>query len=107
MATSRVTFGALLGAVGDAAGTVSTVLNTATATVGMAAKFIDDAAEQQRIRSIVNMDSFSESLAEESAIAESARKIEIENFCKKSDRHALHFNNAYDRIKTLLETSKK
>lgn len=102
MATSRITFGAVLGTIGDAAGTISTVLNTATTSVSMLAKFVDDAKEQQRIRSIVNMDSFGETLAEESAMAEATRKSEILAFCKKSPEHETLYASGYNRVKTLL-----
>lgn len=107
MATSRITFGAVLGTIGDAAGTVSTVLNTATASVGMLAKFVDDAAEQQRIRSVVDMDSFGELVKEEAAMAEAARKTDIIAFCKKSPDHQALFTTAYDRITALLDAQKK
>lgn len=107
MATSRITFGAVLSTIGDAAGTVSTVLNTATASVGMLAKFVDDAAEQQRIRSIVDMDAFTEVLAEESAMAEAVRKSDILAFCKKSPDHQQLFTTAFDRIQALLAAQKK
>lgn len=102
MATSRITFGAVLGTIGDAAGTLSTVLNTATTAVSMASKFVEDAKEQQRIRSVVEMDSFGEVLAEESAMAEASRKSDILAFCKKSATHQELFNTAYNRVKTLL-----
>ena len=104
MATSRITFGAVLGTIGDAAGTVSTILNTATTSVSMLAKFVDDAKEQQRIRSIVDMDSFGETLAEESAMAEATRKSDILVFCKKSPEHQELFTTAYNRVKVLLDT---
>lgn len=106
MATSRLTFGAVLGTVSEAAGTVTTVLSTATASVGMLAKFVDDAAEQQRIRSIIDMDSFKEQAAEESAMQEATRKSDILVFCRKSDEHQQLFATAYDRIKILLSEKK-
>jgi hypothetical protein len=107
MATSRITFGAVLGTIGDAAGTVSTVLNTVTTSVSMLGKFVDDAKEQQRIRSIVNMDSFGEVLAEESAMAEATRKSDILAFCKKSPEHQELFNVGYNRVKALLAVPTK
>lgn len=107
MATSRITFGAVLGTIGDAAGTISTVLNTATTAVSMASKFVEDAKEQQRIRSTVEMDSFAEVLAEESAMAEAVRKSDILIFCKKSTTHEELFKTSYNRIKLLLATPVK
>lgn len=107
MATSRITFGAVLGTIGDAAGTISTVLNTATTAVSMASKFVEDAKEQQRIRSVVEMDSFGEVLCEESAMAEASRKSDILAFCKKSPEHQALFETGYNRVKTLLATPAK
>jgi len=106
MATPRATIGTILNTVNDAAGMVSTTLNTVTTGVNMLSTYVKDMAEEQRIRSIINKDSFIEIAAEEAGMADATRKVQILEFCSKSPAHAEHFNNAYSRVKSLLAETK-
>lgn len=101
---------ALLGTVNNAATSVSSIFTTATKSVGMLDKFVSDAAERQEIRSVVDMNDFATKLAEEKAMEEAQRKLEVLKFTgpEGSDNERL-YATAYDRIQKLLNdrTAKK
>lgn len=96
-ATTRMTFGTILGTVQDAATTVGTTFQTATTAVGMLHTYVEDAALKQQIRSVAERDSFGVQVAEELAMAEVVRKDEVRKFCTTAERQE-DFNTAYSRI---------
>ena len=101
MSTTRLTFGAVLGSVNAAAGTITSTLDTATKAVGMLNRFVSDAADKQALRSKVDMHEFKNVLVEQKAMEEATRKKAIEEFCKDST-NAKHYKAAYDRLAQLV-----
>jgi hypothetical protein len=101
-ATARLTIGAVLGTVGSAANTVSTVLGGVTKSVSMLDQFLDDAIEKQQARSIVDMADFESSLAEEKAQEMAERQLQVLQFCKQSVRHGELYEANFNRISDLL-----
>lgn len=101
-ATTRMTLGSVLGTVTDAANTVSTVLKTATLTVGMAHTYVEDAAIKQRMQSVAERDSFVEEVAISLAMKEAQRKKEVRDYCAQDPESANEFKLAYDRLKLKL-----
>ena len=97
IANTRMTFGAVLGTVNEAATTVAATLSTASKAVGMLNRFVTDAADKQALRSKVDMHEFKTVLVEEKAMAEALRKKSIEEFCKDAT-NAKHYSAAYDRL---------
>lgn len=68
MATSRTTFGALLGTITTAASAVTNVLDQVNTTVGMAGTALDDAARRQAARSRMDARSYKRVIASEKAM---------------------------------------
>ena len=97
VANTRMTFGAVLGTINEAATTVTATLSTASKAVGMLNRFVTDAADKQALRSKVDMYEFKTILVEEKAMTEALRKKSIEEFCKDST-NAKHYSAAYDRL---------
>lgn len=102
-ATARLTLGSVLGTINSAATSVSSVFDTTTKAINMANKYVSDAADKQRIRSIVDMHDFTEKLSEEKAMEETLRKKTILEFTSQSKDNEELFNSAYNRIKDLIE----
>ena len=107
MATTRIAFGAVLSTVNDAAQSVSAIFGTVTEGIGMANTFVKNAAEQQRLRAVVDMDNFGERLTEEKAMEEALRKKQVEEFTNASKDNERLYSTAYDRIAALVAASKK
>ena len=105
-ATTRMTFGTILGTVQDAATTVTTALQTATTAVGMLHTYVEDAALMQQIRSVAERDSFGIQVAEELSMAEAVRKDEVRKFCNTESRQT-DYNTAYERIFAKIEEHTK
>jgi hypothetical protein len=101
-ATTRMTFGTLLGTVTDAANSVSTTLKTVTLTVGMAHTYVEDAATKQKMQSIAERDTFAEQVSITLAMKEAERKDEVRNYCANNKEKTGDFKEAYDRIKAKL-----
>lgn len=80
-ATTRMTVGTLLGAVNGAATTVADTFDTATKAIGMANLYVTTMSDKQRIRTKLEMHTFVNKLAEETAMVETLRKKNIEEFC--------------------------
>lgn len=100
-ATTRMTVGTLLGAVNGAATTVADTFDTATKTVGMANLYVSTMADKQKIRTKLEMHTFVNKLAEETAMIETLRKKNIEEFCKDKDNADI-YNAEYDKIIDIL-----
>ena len=105
-ATTRMTFGTILGTVQDAATTVATTFQTATTAVGMLHTYVEDAALKQQIRSVAERDSFGVQVAEELSMAEAVRKDEVRKFCNTEARQT-DYNTAYERIFAKIEEHTK
>ena len=102
--SARITFGSILSSVQAAANTVTTTLDTATAVVGMASSFVQEAADNQQIRQIADKETFVESLIREKAMEEANSSISIKKFMNKSQEHAKFYQDSYTKFEELLRT---
>ena len=100
-ATVRMTAGTLLGTVNSAATTVADTFGTATKAVGMLNSYVSTMAEKQAIRTQLEMHTFVNKLAEETAMTETLRKKSIEEFCKDSE-NARIYNAEYSKVIDIL-----
>lgn len=100
-ATVRMTAGTLLGTVNSAATTVADTFGTATKAVGMLNSYVSTMAEKQAIRTKLEMHTFVNKLAEETAMNETMRKKSIEEFCKDSE-NARIYNAEYSKVIDIL-----
>lgn len=100
-ATVRMTAGTLLGTVNSAATTVADTFGTATKAVGMLNSYVSTMADKQAIRTKLEMHTFVNKLAEETAMVETLRKKGIEEFCK-DEANARIYNAEYDKIVDIL-----
>ena len=103
-ATTRMTVGTLLGAVNGAATTVADTFDTATKAIGMANLYVTTMSDKQRIRTKLEMHTFVNKLAEETAMVETLRKKNIEEFCK-DEQNAIIYNAEYEKIVAILAKS--
>lgn len=104
MSTARSTVGSLFGAVEAGATTVGTLFGTANTAVGMLDSFVQDAAEAQNKRRIINQASLNDRLAEEAQIEASQRADKINAYlADKSTSEVEQFNAGVARFKSLLE----
>lgn len=102
MSTTRLSFGAVLGTVQSAATTVTATLDTVSTAVGMATSFVTQAADNQRMRQVVDKEDFIENLIMEKAEQRATAHLKAERFISKSPEHAKHYENAYKTFTKLL-----
>lgn len=100
-ATVRMTAGTLLGTINGAATTVADTFDTATKAIGMANLYVSTMADKQRIRTKLEMHTFVNKLAEETAMVETLRKKNIEEFCK-DEQNAQIYNAEYSKVIDIL-----
>lgn len=100
-ASVRMTAGTLLGTVNEAATTVADTFSTVTKAVGMANLYVTTMSDKQKIRTKLEMHTFVNKLAEETAMVETLRKKTIEEFCK-DEANANLYNAEYNKIIDIL-----
>lgn len=100
-ASVRMTAGTLLGTVNEAATTVADTFGTVTKAVGMANRYVSDMAKKQEIRSLLEMEEFTNKLIEEKAMEEAIRSKSVKEFCKNEDNKQL-YSEAYNRFHKIL-----
>ena len=102
MASSRLTFGAILQTVSTTANTVTATLDAANKSVGILTAFVDKASTEQRIRHIADKEVFIENLVQEKAEERAIANIKIEKFIAQSAEHRKHYQGAYEKFTELL-----
>lgn len=102
MATARMTFGAVMDTVGDAALAVSTVVGTGIKGINMLDNYVSTAALEQNKRSKARLKSLDSIIAEEIALEAMQRQLKIDEIVNKSARHAELFKSNYDDILAVL-----
>lgn len=102
MASSRLTFGAILSTVQTTANTVTATLDAANKGVGILTAFVDKASTEQRIRHVADKEVFIENLIQEKAEERAMANIKIEKFIAQSPAHKQHFGDAYTKFTSLL-----
>lgn len=106
MASSRLTFGAILNTVTTTANTVTTTLDAANKSVGILTAFVDKAATEQRVRHVADQETFLETLIKEKAEERALSDLRAEKFMAQSSAHKQHYQDAYQRFETLLRGKK-
>lgn len=101
-ASTRITFGAILGAVQTTASTFTNTLQAANAGVGMLNKFVADAAEKQAVRSVLDNAIFSKTLHQEKAKELTESRLEVISYCKQSSDHKTQYESAFNELADLL-----
>lgn len=107
MATSRLTFGAILSTVQTTAATLTSTLEAANQGVGMLTAFVEEAAHNQKSRQIANRESFIVNLINEKTIEDSQALLTVDKFIAQSDRHRELFEQRHDVYSKLLRPEVK
>lgn len=102
MSTARMTFGTVLGTVSTSAVAISTIIGTGVKGINMLEKFVDDAADKQIERSLLDMESFRVRLLEEVSQEDTERGIKLEEFMAKSASHRELYELNYKRLEAVL-----
>lgn len=103
VANSRMTVGSILAAVQTTANTATGALTAINSAVGMANKFVTDAALRQDVRSKLDNAIFEKTLHQEKSQELAESRIQMEAFAKQSEAHAKHYQLAYDELASLLK----
>ena len=101
-ASTRITFGAILGAVQTTASTFTNTLQAANAGVGMLNKFVADAAHKQDVRSVLDNAIFTKTLHQEKAKELTESRIEVKAYCKQSADHASLYETSFNELAELM-----
>ena len=101
MATSRVTVGAVLGAVETTATTLTNTLNALNMGVNMINASVKEASENQQDQQKIDRSTFRKNLLRESAQAETEANLKALAFCKTSKDHAALYETAYNEFASL------
>lgn len=101
-ANSRMTLASVLAAVQTTANTATGALNAVNSAVGMANKFVTDAAQRQEVRSKLDMAIFERTLHQEKAQELATSRLAMEDFAKQSTAHAQAYQQAYDELASIL-----
>jgi hypothetical protein len=88
MATTRMTFGAVLGTITDTAGMVSKTVTTVSGGIDMASRFVESAATDQRDRHAIHRKTFRDTLLREARIEVARSNREVLDFCAESEVNA-------------------
>ena len=102
-ANSRMTVGSILAAVQTTANTATGALNAVNSAVGMANKYVTDAAHRQNIRSKLDNDIFENNLLLEKTQELATARLAAEDFAKQSPAHAAHYQAAYNELAAILK----
>lgn len=100
--STRLTFGAMLNTVQSAATTITSTLDATARGVGMLTSYVEHAADQQKLRHIVDKESFVEELIRNKAYEDSQSAMRASKYCGQSAEHKATFEKAYSRYSTLL-----
>lgn len=101
-ANSRMTIASVLAAVQTTANTATGALNAVNSAVGMANKFVTDAAHRQDVRSKLDNAIFEKTLHQEKAQELAQSRMQMEEFAKQSAAHQQHYQQAYDELASIL-----
>lgn len=97
MATTRMTFGALLGTVTTTADTLTKVVSTVSNGVDMANRFVESASVDQKDRQVIHRKVFRDNLLRESRMNVAKANREVVDFCEDAKNKEL-----YNQAQTLL-----
>lgn len=103
MANTRSTFGSLLGTVEKTANTVINVLDAANGGVSMLNAYVSKAANEQRVRHILDAEVFKENLIREVAQEEANSTLKIQKFMAQSPEHTEAYKTSYEKFSKLIK----
>lgn len=98
MATTRMTFGAVLGTITDTAGMVSKTVTTISGGIDMASSFVESAATDQRDRQAIHRKTFRDTLLREARIDIARSNREVLDFCADSETNATLYSQAIEYL---------
>lgn len=90
--SAKLTIGAVLGTVADAAGAISTTLGTATKVVNIADNYVEDFANKQKIRIAASNVGYKKQIIMETAMTVQQQKLVVDKFVDENNC-ADHFND--------------
>jgi len=94
MTTARITAGAVLGTVSQAANTVTDIVKTAGSGVTIVNRFVESAATDQKDRQLIHRKTFRDRLLQESRMEVARRNLEVLAFISESDDYKLLYQEA-------------
>lgn len=102
-ANSRMTLGAIFGALQTTAATITNVLNAVNDGVGMINSTVADAAERQEKRSDYDMANYEKVIHAEKALELDQSRDNIKKYTSQSAAHEEGYQSAYDELKAAVE----
>ena len=105
MANTRITLGAVLGSVQEAASATTATLNSVTKGVGMLNTFITAQAEKQRVSTALDMEDFRKKLLQEKAMEDADRKKAVREYCSDPENKSA-YEESYNRLSAILDNIK-
>ena len=102
MATARSTVGSLFTSVGKAADTITATLDAVTTGVGMVNAYVNEQAESQRIRILIDKERNATRLIEEAALEEAQRAEKIRTQIAKNPAFENDYNESLTKFHALL-----
>lgn len=102
MATARSTVGSIFGSVGKAADTITATLDAASTGIGMVNAYVNEQAESQRIRILIDKERNATRLIEEAALEEAQRADKIRSLISKSASFEADYNSSVAKFAALL-----
>lgn len=104
MATARSTVGSLFSSVGKAADTVTASLDAVTTGVGMINAYVNEQAESQRVRILIDKERNVTRLIEEAALEEAQRAEKIRTQIAKNPSFENDYNESVAKFHALIHT---
>lgn len=101
-ATTRMTFGSVLGAVTSVATSVGDTFDTVNKGIGMANSYVSNAALDQKQRAKAHRNDFNYKLAEEVAMQRTERQKTILEFTTQNPENKELFEKNYNEVLALL-----
>lgn len=101
-ANSRVTLGAIFGAIQTSAHTLTNTLEAANKGIGMINRSVDSASLKQEARLTIENEDYVSDLIEQSSLNRTESQIRIMEFCADEKKAKLYQQN-YDRLSALLK----
>lgn len=102
MATTKVTFGSILGAVNSTANSVVSVLDVANTMIEKGQLAASTSLKKQRMEVLAEEENFLENLIRDKANEDAQSALRIQEFCKQSAEHAKLYQSAYERYNKIL-----
>lgn len=102
MATARSTVGSLFTSVGKAADTITASLDAVTTGVGMINAYVNEQAESQRIRILIDKERNATRLIEEAALEEAQRAEKIRTQIAKNPEFESDYNESVTKFHALI-----